>query len=63
MDSNTLKALKVVDLKAILAEANVHVPAKSTKSDLISQILASKAAQDACLLLYPQLVPPEEYSI
>ena len=64
MDSNKLKALKVVDLKAILAKANVSVPAKSTKSDLIAKILASKPALDAYGLLYPQddlLAPPEEY--
>jgi SAP domain-containing ribonucleoprotein len=65
MDSNKLKALKVVDLKAILAKANVQVPAKSTKIDIISRILASKPAQDAYLSLYPPqddlLAPPEEY--
>ena len=62
MDSNKLKALKVVDLKAVLAKANVQVPAKSTKSDLISKIQASKPAQDAYFVLYPQddlLAPPE----
>ena len=71
MDSNKLKALKVVDLKAILAKANVQVPAKSTKSDLIARIQASKPAQDAYRSLYPLvpqlspqddlLAPPEEY--
>jgi SAP domain-containing ribonucleoprotein len=67
MDSNKLKALKVVDLKAILVKANVQAPAKATKSDLISRILASKPAQDAYLSLYPPqddlLAPPEEYFI
>lgn len=65
MDSNKLKALKVVDLKAILTKANVQAPAKATKSDLISRILASQPAQDAYLSLYPPqddlLAPPEEY--
>ena len=65
MDSNKLKALKVVDLRAILAKGNVQVPAKATKSDLISRIQASKPAQDAYLCLYPPqddlLAPPEEY--
>ncbi|KAF8813608.1 hypothetical protein BYT27DRAFT_7180360 [Phlegmacium glaucopus] len=63
MDSNKLKALKVVDLRAIFAKANVQVPAKATKSDLISRIQASKPAQDAYLALYPQddlLAPPED---
>ena len=64
MDSSKLKALKVVDLKAILAKGNVQVPAKATKSDLISRIQASKPAQDAYLSLYPPqddlLAPPEE---
>lgn len=65
MDSNKLKALKVVDLKAILAKANVQAPAKATKSDLIARIIASQPAQDAYLSLYPPqddlLAPPEEY--
>ena len=65
MDSNKLKALKVVDLRAILAKANVAAPAKATKSDLITRIQASKPAQDAYLSLYPPqddlLAPPEEY--
>ena len=65
MDSNKLKALKVVDLKAILAKANIQVPAKSTKNGLILKIEASKPAQDAYLSLYPPqddlLTPPEEY--
>lgn len=63
MDSNKLKALKVVDLKAVLAKANVQVPAKANKGDLISKIQASKSAQDAYYALYPQddlLAPPEE---
>jgi hypothetical protein len=65
MDSNKLKALKVVDLRAILAKGGVQVPAKATKSDLIARIQASKPAQDAYLSLYPPqddlLAPPEEY--
>ncbi|CAA7259280.1 unnamed protein product [Cyclocybe aegerita] len=58
-----LKALKVVDLKHILATATVPAPAKATKSDLITRILASKPAQDAYASLYPPddlLAPPEE---
>lgn len=60
-----LKALKVVDLKQILAKANVSVPAKATKADLISRIQASKPALDAYASIYPQddlLAPPEEYA-
>ncbi|PCH43705.1 hypothetical protein WOLCODRAFT_104009, partial [Wolfiporia cocos MD-104 SS10] len=40
-----LKALKVVDLKHILARAAVPVPSKSTKPDLIARVLASPAAR------------------
>ncbi|KAL0581848.1 hypothetical protein V5O48_000216 [Marasmius crinis-equi] len=39
-----LKALKVVDLKAILNKANQPPPAKANKQDLISRILASQEA-------------------
>lgn len=42
-----LKALKVADLKAILAKADEQPPAKATKADLVARILASKPAQDA----------------
>jgi len=58
-----LKALKVVDLRQILATAKVSVPAKATKSDLIAKIQASKPALDAYAVLYPPddlLAPPEE---
>lgn len=58
-----LKALKVVDLKSILATASVSVPAKATKSDLIARIQASKPALAAYAALYPTddlLTPPEE---
>lgn len=58
-----LKALKVVDLKSILATASVSVPAKATKSDLITRILASKPALAAYATLYPTddlLTLPEE---
>ncbi|KAF4620494.1 hypothetical protein D9613_000607 [Agrocybe pediades] len=58
-----LKALKVVDLKQILAKANVSVPAKATKGDLITRIQASKQALEAYAAIYPQddlLAPPEE---
>ncbi|KAF8894906.1 hypothetical protein CPB84DRAFT_1848410 [Gymnopilus junonius] len=57
-----LKALKVVDLKAILAKANVPVPAKANKNDLVARIQASKDALAAYAALYPQddlLAPPE----
>ena len=63
MDFNKLKALKVVELRAVLAKANVQVPTKANKNDLISRIQASKQAQDAYHALYPQddlLAPPEE---
>lgn len=59
-----LKALKVVDLKHILASASVSAPAKATKNDLIAKITASEAALDAYYKLYPPddlLAPPEEY--
>ncbi|KAF9264251.1 hypothetical protein L218DRAFT_987254 [Marasmius fiardii PR-910] len=39
-----LKALKVVDLKAILTKAEQPAPAKSNKQDLISRIIASEKA-------------------
>ncbi|KAH9485310.1 Protein phosphatase 2C-like protein C10F6.17c [Psilocybe cubensis] len=58
-----LKALKVVDLRNILATARVQVPAKATKNDLIAKILASNAALDTYAALYPPddlLAPPEE---
>lgn len=51
-----LKALKVADLKAILAKAEVQAPAKATKADLIARILESQQAQDA----YAQIYEPEE---
>ena len=35
-----LKALKVHDLKAVLARAQVSAPARATKSDLVARILA-----------------------
>lgn len=61
-----LKALRVVDLRQILATANVSVPAKATKNDIIAKIQASKNALDAYAQLYPPddlLAPPEEYPI
>lgn len=39
-----LKSLKVVELKDILQKANVTVPAKANKQDLIAKILGSSAA-------------------
>ncbi|KAH8083817.1 hypothetical protein BXZ70DRAFT_958281 [Cristinia sonorae] len=39
-----LKALKVVDLKTILAAAKVTIPAKANKADLVARILASPDA-------------------
>jgi SAP domain-containing ribonucleoprotein len=47
-----LKALKVADLKAVLAKAAVQPPARATKADLISRILASQPAQDAYRAIY-----------
>ena len=47
-----LKALKVADLKAVLAKADVQPPAKATKADLIARILASQPAQDAYRAIY-----------
>jgi SAP domain-containing ribonucleoprotein len=58
-----LKALKVVDLRQILATAKVSVPGKATKGDLIAKILSTKSAVDAYAVLYPPddlLAPPEE---
>ncbi|KAG7443580.1 uncharacterized protein BT62DRAFT_318297 [Guyanagaster necrorhizus] len=52
-----LKALKVVDLKAILATASVSLPAKANKQDLINTILASQPALDAYNTLHD--VPTE----
>lgn len=67
MDDNLtvkLKSLKVVDLKAILAQANVQVPAKANKNDLIARIIGSTKAVDVYNKLHsPQddlLAPPEE---
>ncbi|TFK94597.1 hypothetical protein K466DRAFT_579849 [Polyporus arcularius HHB13444] len=45
MDSK-LKSLKVVDLKDILAKANVAITGKANKQDLIAKILASPEAVD-----------------
>lgn len=58
-----LKALKVVDLKSILAKAKASAPAKSTKVDLIARILTNNDAILAYNSLYPSddlLAPPEE---
>ncbi|KAF8972973.1 hypothetical protein BDZ97DRAFT_1778568 [Flammula alnicola] len=58
-----LKALKVVDLRNILSTANVSVPTKAPKNELIARIQASKPALDAYAALYPAddlLAPPEE---
>lgn len=58
-----LRALKVADLKAVLAAAHVHVPAKATKPDLVARIQASAPALAAYAALYPPddlLAPPEE---
>jgi SAP domain-containing ribonucleoprotein len=49
-----LKALKVVDLKAVLAKAQVQAPAKATKADLIARIVESQAALDAYAELYEE---------
>ncbi|KAK0501487.1 hypothetical protein EDD18DRAFT_737884 [Armillaria luteobubalina] len=57
-----LKALKVVDLKAILATASVSLPAKANKQDLINTILASQPALDAYNTLHDipvQVDPPK----
>ncbi|KAI5118918.1 hypothetical protein M0805_003742, partial [Coniferiporia weirii] len=40
------KALKVVDLKDLLARAGVPIPAKANKPDLIANIIASPSALD-----------------
>jgi SAP domain-containing ribonucleoprotein len=55
MDSK-LKALKVVDLKAILANANLSCPTKSTKPDIIARIIAS----DEAINSYYQLYDPQK---
>ena len=41
-----LKSLKVVDLKEILQKANVAIPTKANKQDLIAKIVASPVAID-----------------
>ncbi|KAF9007958.1 hypothetical protein BDQ17DRAFT_1350322 [Cyathus striatus] len=63
-----LKALKVVDLKHILATAKIPVPAKATKSDLIARISANEQALAVYSDLYPSPVaaskssPPQDLS-
>ncbi|TFY76039.1 hypothetical protein EWM64_g7974 [Hericium alpestre] len=52
-----LKALKVVDLRDILSRASVPVPAKATKADLISKILASPPALNAYTEKYSPPTP------
>jgi len=51
--NDKLKLLKVVDLKAILAQANVSVAPRLNKADLISKIVASQSALDVYHTLYP----------
>jgi HeH/LEM domain len=54
-----LKALKVADLKDILSKANVSVPAKANKADLVAKISTSASAIDVYNRLYPsKTVPP-----
>jgi len=48
-----LKALKVVDLRAILAKANVSFPTKANKQDLVARIIASQAATQVYYKLHP----------
>lgn len=52
MDSN-LKALKVIDLRAILSKASVPFPAKANKQDLIARIIASQQATQIYYQLHP----------
>ncbi|KAF8224981.1 hypothetical protein L208DRAFT_1425676 [Tricholoma matsutake] len=52
MDSN-LKALKVIDLRAILSKASVPFPAKANKQDLIARIVASQQATQIYYQLHP----------
>jgi SAP domain-containing ribonucleoprotein len=49
-----LKGLKVVELRDIIAKANVPCPPKAVKADLIASIIASPSA----IQLYYQLHPP-----
>ncbi|KAL4065183.1 hypothetical protein V8B97DRAFT_2004892 [Scleroderma yunnanense] len=51
-----LKALKVADLKEILAKASVPVAARTNKQDLIAKILANPAAIE----VYEERYPPAE---
>jgi hypothetical protein len=53
-----LKALKVADLKDILSKANVSVPAKANKSDLVAKISTSTSAIDVYNRLYPSKTAP-----
>lgn len=55
--NDKLKLLKVVDLKALLTKANIPIPPRANKADLISKIAASKPAIDVYTSLYS---PPEE---
>ncbi|KAK0239085.1 hypothetical protein EDD85DRAFT_1022491 [Armillaria nabsnona] len=58
-----LKALKVVDLKAILATASVSLPAKANKQDLINTILASQPALDAYNTLHDVPVQVDHHKV
>ncbi|EIM83109.1 uncharacterized protein STEHIDRAFT_124402 [Stereum hirsutum FP-91666 SS1] len=53
-----LKALKVVDLKEILSQAQVAFPTNIKKSDLITKILDSPAALDAYSAKYASDTTP-----
>lgn len=47
-----LKALKVPELKAVLAAAGVPLPSKANKADIIAAIIASQPALDAYYALH-----------
>lgn len=58
---NKLKSLKVVDLKNILHAANIALPPKANKADLIAKILASPNAilafENQQVRVFASLVP------
>ncbi|KIL68958.1 hypothetical protein M378DRAFT_845205 [Amanita muscaria Koide BX008] len=53
MSAQKLKSLKVADLRSILSKASVAAPARATKADLVTRILASEQALQAFHSLYP----------
>lgn len=55
-----LKNLKVVDLKAILSQADVQVTTKANKNDLIAKVIANPKAVDVYNKLHNPKSPPQD---